>query len=111
MTKSSFDNGINKSLSGTYEETVKPGITYQLDETTLPVKLVPNAASNPTLFTLGHNTWDDRTVGDEDSAPNPSFVGLKLNDLFFFKNRLGFLAEDKIVMSASGSSLGSFLIQ
>lgn len=100
---SSFDNYYVKSLSGTsYEETVKPGITYQLDETTLPVKLVPNASSNPTLFTLGHNTWDDRTVGDEDSAPNPSFVGLKLNDLFFFKNRLGFLAEDKIVMSASG---------
>jgi len=100
---SSFDNYYVKSLSGTsYEETVKPGITYQLDETTLPVKLVPNASTNPTMFTLQHSTWEDRTVGDEDSAPDPSFVGLKLNDIFFFKNRLGFLAEDKIVMSASG---------
>ncbi len=104
---SSFDNYFVKSLSPTttsfsYQEDVKPGITYQLDETTLPVKLVPNASTNPTMFTLQHSTWEDRTVGDEDSAPNPSFVGLKLNDIFFFKNRLGFLAEDKIIMSASG---------
>ena len=104
---SSFDNYFVKSLSATstsfsYQEDVKPGITYQLDETTLPVKLVPNAPVNPTAFTLEHSTWDDRTVGDEDSAPDPSFVGLKLNDIFFFKNRLGFLAEDKIIMSASG---------
>jgi hypothetical protein len=100
---SSFDNYYVKSLSGTsYEETVKPGITYQLDETTLPVKLVPNSSTNPTSFSLEHSTWEDRTVGDTESAPNPSFVGLKLNDIFFFKNRLGFLAEDKIIMSASG---------
>ena len=99
----SFDNYYVKSLSGTsYEETVKPGIKFRLDERTLPVKLVPNSATNPTAFTLEHSTWNNRTVGDEDSAPDPSFIGQKLNDIFFFKNRLGVLSEDKIIMSAAG---------
>jgi len=100
---SSFDNYYVKSLSGTsYEETVKPGIAFELDETTLPVKLVPNSATNPSAFTLEYSTWNDRTVGDEDSSPDPSFIGQKLNDIFFFKNRLGVLSEDKIIMSAAG---------
>ena len=43
--------------------------------------------------------WSDRTVGDLDTAPNPSFVGQKLNNIFFFRNRIGFLADDDVVLS------------
>ena len=43
--------------------------------------------------------WKDRTVGDEDTAPNPTFVGTKINNVFFFRNRLGFLADDNVCMS------------
>lgn len=98
-----FDNFYVKSVSGqAYEETVKPGIPYQLDADTLPVALVPNSATNPTAFTLQLITWNDRTVGDEDSAPDPSFVGQTISNMFFFKNRLGFLSGENVIMSASG---------
>ena len=43
--------------------------------------------------------WGERTVGDEDSAPNPSFIDSKINNVFFFRNRLGFLADDNVVLS------------
>ena len=43
--------------------------------------------------------WNDRTVGDLDTAPNPSFVGQKLNNIFFFRNRVGFLADDDVILS------------
>ena len=43
--------------------------------------------------------WGERTVGDEESAPSPSFIGSKINNVFFFRNRLGFLADDNVVLS------------
>jgi len=43
--------------------------------------------------------WGERTVGDLDSAPDPSFIGNKINNVFFFRNRLGFLAGDNVILS------------
>ncbi len=43
--------------------------------------------------------WGERTVGDVISAPDPSFIGSKINNVFFFRNRLGFLAGDNVVLS------------
>ena len=40
--------------------------------------------------------WGERTVGDTDTAPDPTFVGTKINNVFFFRNRLGFLADDNV---------------
>ena len=93
----SFDNYYVKAISttGEYRETVKPGIVYQLDATTMPHSLVLTSGS----FTFNKETWGDRTAGDLDSAPNPSFVGRKINDVFFYKNRLSFLSDENVVMS------------
>ena len=98
-----FDNYyVISDTHHTYAETVKPGITYQLDAATLPHAIVPNLATNPTAFTLQQNTYGDRVVGDLTSSPNPSFVGKKISNVFFYKNRLGFLADENVIMSASG---------
>ena len=50
-----------------------------------------------TDFTLPK--WGERTVGDLESAPNSSFIGTNINNVFFFRNRLGFLADDNVVLS------------
>ena len=52
--------------------------------------------------------WNDRTVGDLDTAPNPSFVNHKINNLFFFRNRLGFLADDDVILSRVGEYFNFF---
>ena len=43
--------------------------------------------------------WGERTVGDIVSSPDPSFIGRKINNVFFFRNRLGFLADDNVILS------------
>ena len=98
-----FDNFYVKAVSqDAYEETVRPGIQYKLDPATMPHALVPNSSTAPTSFTLQQNTYNDRVVGDLDSAPNPSFVGKTISNVFFFKNRLGFLSQENVIMSAAG---------
>ncbi len=83
---------------GVWRETVKPGIPWQLDSATMPHTLIREADNT---FTFRRGAWGMREAGDEDSAPNPSFVGSKINDVSFFKNRLGFLADENIIMSRS----------
>jgi len=43
--------------------------------------------------------WGERTVGDLISAPDPSFIGNSISNVFFFRNRLGFLAGDNVILS------------
>jgi len=52
--------------------------------------------------------WGERTVGDLDSAPSPSFIGNKINNVFFFRNRLGFLADDNVILSRAAEFFNFF---
>jgi hypothetical protein len=93
------DTGVTPAKPAVYEETIKPGVVYKLDATTIPHKLVRTGTNE---FTFSQITWADRLVGDVETNPQPSFVGTKLRNLFFFKNRLGFLSEMDVAMSRSG---------
>jgi hypothetical protein len=42
-------------------------------------------------------------VGDDETNPLPSFVGQPIRGAFFFRNRLGFLAGDSVVLSRAGT--------
>jgi len=90
---------------GTWVETTKPGIKYELDPSTLPHQLVRNADGT---FSFDPVTWNDRTVGDDDSNPEPSFIGKKISNLFFYRNRLGFLAGDSVILSKAGDFFNFF---
>jgi hypothetical protein len=104
---SSFDNyyvewvsGTNDYTEGVWKETVKWNIPYRYDPSTMPHILVREADGS---FTFQEAEWGEREVGDADSAPNGSFVGRQLNDIFFFKNRLGLTADENVIMSRAGS--------
>lgn len=105
---STFDNYFVKFVpnndgetfdTGTWAETVKPGIATRFASWTMPHVLVRE--SNGT-FTFRRLQWDPREAGDEDSAPVPSFLGRTINDIFFFQNRLSFLSDENMIMSATG---------
>ncbi len=85
--------------TGVWEETISPGIKYEFDELTMPHQLVRQADGS---FTYGPVDWEDRLVGDETTNPDPSFVGQKINNLFFYRNRLGFLSNEAVVLSRAG---------
>jgi hypothetical protein len=91
---------------GEWTETVEPGLANAIDPATMPLKLVKTGA---TSFTLSENTWISRVAGDATTSPDPSFIGEKLNDMFFHKNRLGFLANENIVLSELGEHYNFFI--
>jgi hypothetical protein len=82
--------------SGVWEETVAPGIPWQFKSDTMPHTLVREADGT---FTFKSVEWGKREVGDEYSAVDPSFVGRRLNDIFFYRNRLGFLSDENCILS------------
>lgn len=84
--------------SGSWVETMQQGIQYQIDKDTMPMVLISNGAD----FTLRSVDWGERLVGDDDSNPAPSFIGETLRDIYFYKNRLGLLADEKRVESQAG---------
>ena len=65
---------------GSWEETHKPGITTDLNPATMPHALIRESDGTFTVRQLSSTysdelSWAPRAVGDEESNPNPSFVG------------------------------------
>ena len=85
--------------SGYWQETVRQTHDTTITATTLPWKLVSNANGT---FTFTNNAWEGRSVGDFNSSPDPSFIGRKINDVFFHRNRLGFISDENVILSRSG---------
>ena len=50
-------------------------------------------------FKFAYPSWDDRAVGDDLTNPKPSFVGEKINKIFFFRNRIGMLSGENVILS------------
>ena len=113
---SNFDNYYVKFDDDlkVWEETVAPGVKTTLDSDTMPVLLIRTAdgefrltqadGSTYTISSTNYDVpeWGKRIVGDATLSPNPSFVDSKINDMFFHRNRLGFLANENVIMSRSG---------
>jgi len=81
------------------------GIPNAFDATTLPHQLIRTGATE-FLFraavedsTNGYKGWAERKVGDADSAPAPSFIDSNITDIFFYKNRLGILTGQNVILS------------
>ena len=87
---------------GVWKETVAPGIKYKLDASTMPHQLRLDGATGKYVFEP--MPWAERKAGDDDSNPFPLFAEeeLTLNDIFFFRNRLGLLYDENIILSESG---------
>ncbi len=104
-------NNGNSLEEGQWEETVEAGIKFKFNYATMPHILVRQADGNFRFARVDGDTytissvdytlpkWGERTVGDEESAPDPSFINAKINNVFFFRNRLGFLADDNVILS------------
>ena len=108
------------SAGDVWQESVAPSTKTTLDNTTMPHVLIRTADGNFRFSQVDGSTytisgtdydvplWGLRICGDIDSSPNPSFVGRKINDMFFHKNRLGFVADENVVMSRSGEYFAFF---
>lgn len=92
-------------FSNGWIETRLDGLKDSFKNSTMPHKLVRTA-----LNTFEFNTieYDDRLSGDDESNPEPSFVGRTINDVFFHRDRLGFLSDESVILSRGASYFNFF---
>lgn len=101
--ESQFDNYQGQFGEGGWRETVRPGLADgNLNRFTMPHKLQRAADGTWRYDTL---EWSARSAGDDLSAPEPSFVGGRILDVFYHEDRLGFSSDANVIMSQSGELL------
>lgn len=91
--------GDNGDGPGVWEETIAPDLKTSFDASTMPVQLVRQSDGS---FNLETTVWEDRLVGDNLTNREPSFVGKTINKMVFFRNRLGILSDENIILSRPG---------
>uniref|UniRef100_A0AAU6W326 Tail tubular protein B n=1 Tax=Pseudomonas phage Lepni01 TaxID=3138536 RepID=A0AAU6W326_9VIRU len=97
---------VQYSLAGkVWKEVAKPGIVAGFNNATLPHALIRASDGN---FDWTPLTWDTRQCGDDGTNPMPSFIGDRINDIFFFRNRLGFIAGENVIMSRTAKYFNFF---
>jgi hypothetical protein len=100
---SSFDDYYVKYDGGSYLETFKPGLINSFDSATLPHKIELRKLDDGTYYKVFDVIeWESRKVGDDISASYPSFIGQTIQDVFFYRNRLGFISGDNVILSEAG---------
>lgn len=97
--KTAYYLSFNPSTK-TWEETLGFNLFYKINPATMPIKFTLDFETHEVNITW--IDWQDRVIGDEETCPTPSFIGDYLQNVFFYKNRLGFLTQSGIVMSKSG---------
>jgi hypothetical protein len=93
------------ALDHVWRETYAPNIILGLNNTTMPHALVRQPDGS---FTFAPIIWGKREVGDDETNPFPSFVDATINEVFFFRNRLGFLTGENAVMSRASKYFDFF---
>ena len=81
-----------------WRECVRPGLKNHIKNNTMPHVLVREADGT---FTFKEAEWNAREAGDEDSNPLPSFIDNTINDIFYHRNRLGFLSGENVILTRS----------
>jgi hypothetical protein len=110
-----YDNYYAKWDGTAWVETVKDALDNNFDASTMPHVLIRTADGNfrfcqadGSSYTVSGSSYTEpnftgRTVGDTTTSPDPTFVGRKINDIFFYRNRLGLLADENIIFSKAGN--------
>lgn len=107
----SNENITTGFTAGSWAESRAGGIKYKFDDETMPhvlVSTIDDASGTVTgtpyavYFQFKPATWGERLVGDDDSNPEPSFIGNTIRDVYFYRNRLGFLSDENAILSEAG---------
>ena len=105
--------------TGTACTVATDGVIRGFREETMPHALVNNRDNTFTFKTLtkavadadgNDNYWKYRDVGDDETNPFPSFMDKKIQQIFFHRNRLGFVADEQVVLSRPGDYFNFFTV-
>lgn len=95
---------LTQDLSTTYIRVADEASTDESSYTSFYNALGLTTYSTPTAwFDVDTIDWSTPRVGNIDNNPDPSFVGRKIQDLFFYKNRLGIASEDSVSLTETAN--------
>jgi hypothetical protein len=97
-------NGVDGQ--GTWEEWREPGVETTIDKDTMPHIMFRQSDGS---FLVCPTIYDERLVGDTLTNPTPSFVGSTINNVTLFRNRLGFLSRQNLILSRPGDFFNFFV--
>ena len=86
-------------IGGVWQETHAHNSSECPDESTMPHALVRESDGD---FHVREFGWVPRLFGDPINNPHPTFIGKKIRDLGYHRNRLIFCAGENIIMSGAG---------
>ena len=100
-------DGAGTFGEGSWQEIPAPGVEYKINAASMPNVLVRlptgdfyfGPADGTSVGGYQLPSWGGRTAGDYETAPGPSFIGKAINDIFVYRNRLGFLAGENVILS------------
>lgn len=99
---------------GIWRETVAPGVKYAFNYATMPHILIRQSdgtflfkkadgstpgAYSPAGADYSGYIWATRKAGDDSTNSSPTFVGMTISNIVLFKNRLGLMSEENIILS------------
>lgn len=87
------------TINNVWKEVPNVGTTTTFNQTTMPHKITKTGAST---FQFNSEAWDIRGAGDLTSLPAPNFLGRAINDVFYYRNRLGVVAGEYVNLSQAG---------
>lgn len=112
------DEGTGVFGRGHWQEDLDYSQPYNFDASTMPHALIRafddgtygvagtiTGTVNAPFFRWVRPGWDNKLTANTVLNPQPSFIGRKIENIFFYKERLGFLAEDRVIMSETGHQL------
>ena len=101
-----FEGNGGGSGPGSWVECAEPGIADTINPLTVPIVIQRQSNGQ---FIVKRFTYTQRSVGDTNTNPEPSFIGKKINKVLFFRNRLAFLSDENVILSQPGD-LGNFFV-
>ena len=101
-----FEGANNTDGQGTWVEWREPGVATTIDADTMPHIMFRQSDGS---FLVCPTVYDQRQVGDTLTNPTPSFIGNTINNVTLFRNRLGFLSRQNLILSRPGDFFNFFV--
>jgi hypothetical protein len=103
---------VGENTTGTWQECEAPSrpnndVSHRLISYSMPHILTQNSNES---FSFTPAEWDHRKAGDDNTNPFPSFLGNTINDIFFHRNRLGFLSDENVIFSEASNYFNFFRV-
>lgn len=94
-----WPSGSPRMFEVVWEESRAPNETYTFKQSTMPHTIIYDHGTGEFTCGVSPILWDDRQTGDAKSNAFPGFVGVPIENIGYFQNRLCLLSDNTIYMS------------